>query len=273
MTYLANLKTRLNLFGLTHLKQYSIDWADGGINTNTNKSHDEYLKQFAEDFTQECINSIDSLIRDSNLSSQISQSKSFIYGKVTNSQINLNAILDEAKHHSSFCQYKLKSYVERDFIVKNFKSYLSSQNRNKPFCLHSNSGCGKTSILACLAKKLFQNEFKDVGIVNPAVIFRFLGTTVTSFNIQNLLENLCDQIQIIYEEIDVTKTEWTTSTDNNYTLDSLVVKFHNLLKVVSHKMRVNTNSTPYKAKSKILKYDCLSSSHFSVFILLTRCSK
>ena len=148
------------------LKRFKLDWQDGGV------TNQDYINDFVETFTNECIQSIKNLKLKEN--STLRQHK--VFGLWSGLEINVEVLFKEVLHHWKFCEYKLKMFIEREEVFIKIKEYFKSTSRNRPLCLHASSGEGKTSLLAMLAKKLSSKWLNDVFTnYEPTIVIRFLG--------------------------------------------------------------------------------------------------
>jgi hypothetical protein len=178
--YLNKLKSFLEK---NKAQKLMVDWQDGGINTEKYENHQNYINEFVEKFTINCLKSIDYFYNLQLNSEEIvrltlnsKDNVKKIIGKITSLQINLDDLYKEVLYHSKFCEYKFRLFVERDDVFSKIKLYFQSTSRNKPCCIHAASGGGKTSLLAMLAKKISSNWLEDVFInCEPAILIRFLG--------------------------------------------------------------------------------------------------
>jgi hypothetical protein len=178
--YLNKLKSFLEK---NKAQKLMVDWQDGGINTEKYESHQNYINEFVEKFTINCLKSIDYFYNLQLNSEEIvrltlnsKDNVKKIIGKITSLQINLDDLYKEVLYHSKFCEYKFRLFVERDDVFSKIKLYFQSTSRNKPCCIHAASGGGKTSLLAMLAKKISSNWLEDVFTnCEPAILIRFLG--------------------------------------------------------------------------------------------------
>jgi hypothetical protein len=178
--YLNKLKSFLEK---NKAKKLMVDWQDGGINTEKYESHQNYINEFVEKFTINCLKSIDYFYNLQLNSEEIvrltinsKDNIKKIIGKITSLPINLDDLYKEVLYHSKFCEYKFRLFVERDDVFSKIKLYFQSTSRNKPCCIHAASGGGKTSLLAMLAKKISSNWLEDVFTnCEPAILIRFLG--------------------------------------------------------------------------------------------------
>jgi hypothetical protein len=87
----------------------------------------------------------------------------------------------EISQHEAFLHARSQNFIGRDDVLAHIETYLQS-NEAQPLVLHGQSGVGKTSIMAQVVQK------------HPQALYRFIGATPTSSDIQRLLTSICEEI-------------------------------------------------------------------------------
>ncbi|XP_046337848.2 NACHT domain- and WD repeat-containing protein 1-like isoform X2 [Haliotis rufescens] len=155
-------------------KTYNVEWTDDGVDPAKNKSHEAYIKQLCQDFTEEI-------------------SKKVMQAIENRKRTDLaNPLYGEIVEHTVFCQSKCKAFHGRQETLDLITKYLRGTTRT-PFIVHGPSGCGKTSIVAIAATLASHTFGSKVGVV-----IRFIGTTPDSSSIGALLSSVTSQIWRIY---------------------------------------------------------------------------
>ncbi|XP_067942094.1 NACHT and WD repeat domain-containing protein 2-like [Watersipora subatra] len=160
-----------------NIREYEVSWSDAGINT---EAHKEYLKNFGEDFYEQVRRLIDSAVKNQDESLK---------------EVFENDVTREVLSHSRQALDKLSKVVPRSDILDQVKTYVIGDS-NYPLVVHGHSGCGKTSIMASVAKEArewLKAEKRNV----EAVVLRFLGTTPSSSDIEHLLQSVIAQLRMI----------------------------------------------------------------------------
>lgn len=145
----------------------------------------------------------------------------------------LSPFHEDLLHHAIFCREKTKFFFGREELLANIHSRIELNRRNvsTPIALIAESGCGKTSFMARLAKEL------RIWYPTSAVFIRFLGTSARSTNIELVIRSLCRQLKLLYGTEDENNDE--DEDDNSITFSSLVRIFHDRLKFISKKTSKN----------------------------------
>ncbi|XP_071144810.1 NACHT and WD repeat domain-containing protein 2-like [Mytilus edulis] len=153
-----------------NILSYNITWQEKGLNPDF-KEHSDYLDKITDDAEKKLKQLINDMIR----------------ADKKNTQDNLRL---EVKQHLLFCQSKCADFKGREDTLKAVHNYIKSDKRH-PLVIHGESGSGKTSLMAMIAKKA--NEWLDG---KATVVIRFLGTTPKSSNLFELLCNLTEHISV-----------------------------------------------------------------------------
>ncbi|XP_055958767.1 NACHT domain- and WD repeat-containing protein 1 [Patella vulgata] len=160
-----------------HIKKYTIDWTEHGVDPTKEESHRLYISKLADDFEKSIKDGIQRAIQEKQ------------------SNILNNTICQEVIQHINFCKNKCHSFYGRKDTFEIIEDYLMN-NSDEPLVIHGSSGCGKTSIVAMAAKHTFDKEKEK----ETTIVIRFLGTTPDSSNISALLYSVISQIKLVYEE-------------------------------------------------------------------------
>jgi hypothetical protein len=168
------------------------------------------------------------------LTSSIMQSVEHTCRKMTNKKFS--GFHEDLLHHAIFCREKTKFFFGREELLTNIHSHIELNRRNvsTPIAFIAESGCGKTSFMARLAKEL------RIWYPTSAVFIRFLGTSAPSTNIELVIRSLCKQLKSLYGKDDDDEDE----SDNSLTFSSLVRIFHERLKSISKKRFKNLLKKP-----------------------------
>lgn len=122
-----------------------------GIDTN-NEEHQKYLETFCVDFENMLLRMIGKSITEHK-----------------NSDID-SPLYSEVCQHALFCQAKIEMFHGRKNTLHRVYEYIKNSSRS-PLVLYGKSGCGKTSIMAMMAK-MVQELTKE----NVCVILRYENT-------------------------------------------------------------------------------------------------
>jgi hypothetical protein len=144
----------------------------------------------------------------------------------------LSPFREDLLHHALFCREKTKFFFGREELLLNVHARIeiNRKNTSTPIAFIAESGCGKTSFMARLAKEL------RLWYPTSAVFIRFLGTSARSTNIELVIRSLCQQLKIVYGTDDDDNED---ENDPSITFSSLVRIFHERLKSVSKKTSQN----------------------------------
>ena len=169
-TRLRDLKKRINDMLPGNVHQYSAKWLGKGITL-------DHLGQLCEDVYQ-CL----SEVMLDEIKSRSSLSVEGIYHIVPN-----KALDEEGLAHRSFAEERLDIFVGRTDILGTIKNYVATTERTVLGIL-GEGGTGKSSLMA--------KAIEQAHVDHPTaqVVYRFIGTTPDSSNVQSLLESLCREL-------------------------------------------------------------------------------
>ena len=114
--------------------QYDISWTDNGVDPVSTREHKEYIVNLCNRFYQTLCGMIQEGIEERNTL-----------------QIN-DPVTKEVLDHASFCLRKCKSFYGREDFLGTIRDGLVNSKGERVVVIHGQSGCGKTSILAKIAK-------------------------------------------------------------------------------------------------------------------------
>lgn len=152
--------------------QYDISWTDNGVDPVSTREHKEYIENLCNRFYQTLCGMIQEGIEERNTL-----------------QIN-DPVTKEVLDHASFCLRKCKSFYGREDFLGTIRDGLVNSKGERVVVIHGQSGCGKTSILAKIAKDVkrwLENQ-------TCFAVFRFLGTSPDSSSARLLLRSICQQL-------------------------------------------------------------------------------
>jgi WD40 repeat protein len=122
--------------------------------------------------------------------------------------------LSEMLHHSDWARKKCETFVGRDALVSElFRSMTSPDNPMSregklsddfdgiTACVVGVSGAGKTALMAKVASMMYK-QHESQGSVMVPVLIRFCGTSAGSATARDLMANLCQQIEFLFESKD-----------------------------------------------------------------------
>ena len=150
---------------------YDIKWTDNGVDTSTSPGHADYIEQLCKDFYETLTQMIENGIQEKETAD------------------SRDAFAEELFQHASFCQKKCKSFYGRKEFLEASKKILLNHDK-QGVVLHGESGCGKTSIMAKITRKVK----KWVEDESAIVVVRFIGTSPDSSSIRPLLRSICLQL-------------------------------------------------------------------------------
>ena len=160
-----------------NIKNYEVEWKGKALE-RAKKEYDDYLHKFCEDFVKDMINLV-----DLNLQQLKTQRKGEVDG-----------LYEEVLHHSLFAKAKCELFCGRENEIHTIKKYLQSSAEDRhPFILHTQSGYGKTALMAYISSHIHDWLGNDA-----VLILRFLGTSPQSSSIISLLRSIIQQICILY---------------------------------------------------------------------------
>jgi polynucleotide 5'-kinase involved in rRNA processing len=111
----------------------------GGLSEET---HAEYLQQFATDFERSVCELIDRQVTKLD-------------------KIPKDPLYIEVLEHAHTCVKKCERFVGRQEILEEVETYIHNKSR-QPLIVYGGSGCGKTSVLAMIAKMVSSQIVNDV---------------------------------------------------------------------------------------------------------------
>ena len=157
-----------------------IDWAPGqGVDPEI-PAHAAYLRKFLDDFCQAMVDSL--------------------RAGAEQVAITPDPVVEETTQHLRFALVradKFKSTASTRKVEEAARQYLDASaadgEQGKALVVYGRSGAGKTYLLS----QIMQESLKalDAGSV---VVVRFLGTTPSSSNVQQLLTSVCQQLRRAY---------------------------------------------------------------------------
>ena len=160
-----------------NIKNYEVEWKGKALE-RAKKEYDDYLHKFCEDFVKDVINLV-----DLNLQQLKTQRKGEVDG-----------LYEEVLHHSLFAKAKCELFCGRENEIDTIKKYLQGSTEDRhPFVLHTQSGYGKTALMAYISSHIHEWLGKDA-----VLILRFLGTSPQSSSVISLLRSIIQQICILY---------------------------------------------------------------------------
>ncbi|XP_077982250.1 NACHT domain- and WD repeat-containing protein 1-like isoform X2 [Glandiceps talaboti] len=100
-------------------------------------------------------------------------------------------LYSELQQHSKHCQELCQTFQGRQELLSQVEKYLSSDARH-PLIIHGHTGCGKTALMAKSAAQCCK-------VINDcACIVRFVGATVETYSLGQLLRSICEQVAYLY---------------------------------------------------------------------------
>ncbi|XP_076106889.1 NACHT domain- and WD repeat-containing protein 1-like isoform X1 [Mytilus galloprovincialis] len=152
-----------------NILSYNVSWQEKGLDPSI-KEHSEYLDKITDDSERKLKQLIDDII-------------------AADKKKKSEPVKDEIRQHLLFCQTKCADFKGKEDTLEAVHTYLKSDKKH-PLVIHGESGSGKTSLMAMIAKKA--NEWFDG---KATVVIRFLGTTPKSSNLFDLLCSLTSHIR------------------------------------------------------------------------------
>ena len=194
----------------SNLRHYNAVWTENGLSTDGCEENAIYLDKFCEDF-----------VCDMKRLINLQLEKHERLGACA-------SLYQEVLHHAKFAQTKCASFCGREDLLKDIEGRIRELGGStEPLVIHAGSGCGKTSVMAMVAK--LSKEWLGSSAVS---ILRFLGTSADSSGICNVLKSIYMQIAHVYE-LDVPFEDLTDS-------NKLFRYFQVLLQQVSDKKKIQT---------------------------------
>jgi WD40 repeat protein len=173
-TRLRDLKKRIDDMLPGNVHQYSAKWLGKGITL-------DHLDQLAEDAYQ-CLSEV--------ILDEIRSGSPSVEGTY---HIQPNEALDEeGLAHHSFAEERLGVFVGRADILDKIKNYVEATEHTVLVVL-GEGGTGKSSVIA-RAIEVIAKAIEQPDPPTGQVIYRFIGTTPDSSNVQSLLESLCREL-------------------------------------------------------------------------------
>ncbi|KAJ7363337.1 hypothetical protein OS493_011625 [Desmophyllum pertusum] len=155
----------------TNIVNYDVKWSDNGVDPVKSAEHSHYIEKLCKDFYETLTQMIENGIQEKEKSG------------------SRDAFAEEIFQHGSFCQKKCKSFNGRKEFLEASKNTLINHDKHG-VVLYGESGCGKTSIMAKIAREVKQ-WIEDE---SPIVVLRFIGTSPDSSGIRPLLRSICTQL-------------------------------------------------------------------------------
>ena len=143
----------------SNLVRFVVEWSGKeGIDAET---HKEYLIQFQEHFFKNIIYLVDKAMEK--------------YEKLSS-----DPVFSESLQHLHACLKFCKVFQGREDIVERIHQYMIGTS-DKPFVLHGESGCGKTSLTAKGASQVRYLVLFHLNVIYPSVHDRDVGQTLPCF--------------------------------------------------------------------------------------------
>ncbi|ULT89955.1 hypothetical protein L3Y34_008385 [Caenorhabditis briggsae] len=159
---------------MQNIRRSTVEWVGrDGIDV---QYHAEYIRQFCSDF----YNSITTMVDNA----------------MAKHEKYRDQLFTEVLTHLTTGSTVSDMFFGRDEQLNCAKQYVLG-NSNLPIILQGENGCGKTSLMAKIAKEI-RNWYDNT--CEPVVLLRFLGTSPDSSNIAPLLTSVCNQIALNYDE-------------------------------------------------------------------------
>lgn len=184
----------------SNIYSYNIKWGENGVDSHSSEEHHQYIDRFCQDFFEKMKSCIEISIKNEKLSTPNDK------------------LFEEVAQHSLQCQQLCSSLHGKSESLEKIKSYIIGQ-ANSPLVVHGQQGSGKTSLLAMAANASSLWVGHEV-----SVIVRFIGVTLQSSKVHQLLKSLYHQLCVALKVDPKTVPE-------DY--QNLVREFHCLLQSVS----------------------------------------
>jgi hypothetical protein len=186
------------------------------LNIKDNSSHQQYIDEFCQFLTVTILQLIENTCH-----------------KISHKTLSL--FHEDLLHHAIFCREKTKFFFGREELLASVHSHIELNHRNysTPIAFIAESGSGKTSFMARLAKEL------RIWYPTSAVFIRFLGTSARSTNVELVIRSLCRQLKLVYKTDNENNDE--DEDDSSITFSSLVRIFHERLKFISKRSLKDLN--------------------------------
>ncbi|ELU00304.1 hypothetical protein CAPTEDRAFT_145931, partial [Capitella teleta] len=155
-----------------NVSNFSVLWKhDVGIHPEL---HKEYLEEFCSTFELKLKSMIDSTA-------------------LTQMSEPLPQIVDEVFQHWLAIKNCIIHFRGREDILEIIRSYAMSSD-HKPLVLHGESGSGKTSLIGKASVEVRMAQWLPGEVVTIA---RFIGLTASSFDVRQILHNICLQLAAV----------------------------------------------------------------------------
>lgn len=105
-------------------------------------------------------------------------------------QYSFFSLFEELNEHTVFCQKTAQSSVNREAVLNNVKSYLTSDS-TQTLVIVGASGSGKSTLIARAAQCCHQWS------PDAFLAFRFIGITNRSSTMENILSSVVNQCSIV----------------------------------------------------------------------------
>ena len=192
------------------IKRYELPWTGDGVHDGV-PEHQEYMDQFVADFTE-------GMKRQINLNKHAWNIKNPLY-----------EFYRETRQHSELCESHHKIFSGRQELLDKIRKHLTSaegeeedSNVTRPLFISGETGMGKSCLLSAIVKLYPHWHEKE----KAATVVRFIGTTIRSSRMRNILVGICKQVCHIYHMEGPHRITCKTP-------DSMVRYFFNMLEIVS----------------------------------------
>ena len=191
-----------------HVHRHIIDMKDGVVDADAQK----YLSELKNDKIGEKMAGADDVVLDFeytedetdacrqyivNTCDKVCEqvSRKILESYKTHHHVEKDLVYDEVVQHKKFALQKTDNFVGREDLIQNITTKITKSlgQESKVLGLYGTSGCGKTSLMAVVAKTL-----KDSLVPNATIVLRFLGTTGQSGSIRAALYSVCMQLAKVY---------------------------------------------------------------------------
>jgi WD40 repeat protein len=170
---LRDLKKRIGDTLPGNVHQYSAKWLGNEITL-------DHLSQLCEDVYQ-CLSEV--ILDEIRSGFSLPPSVEGIHHIPPN-----KALDEEGLAHHSFAEELVIDFVGRTDILGTIRDYVAATERTVPAVLVGEGGTGKSSVIA--------RAIEQAHIDHPTaqIVYRFIGTTPDSSNVQGLLNSLCREL-------------------------------------------------------------------------------
>ena len=153
---------------------YNLKWVENGIDTHSSEEHQRYIEKLCQDFHNKMKECIEKAIKKAKISRPD------------------NILFEEVSQHTVHCKQLCSSLNDQNRTLSRIKSYVTGE-KGFPLVVHGQQGSGKTSLVAMAASKCSSWVGSEV-----AVVLRFIGTTLHSSKVQQLLQSICHQLCVVF---------------------------------------------------------------------------